>query len=142
MRNSQDVYDYVKDDLNQELRDNGYRTINYKRFKNYVYNYWKEVYTRVVYKYESVILGGYMGSLHGHKILCTRFNPFAIDVNKTDGYFYFIFWHRPKLYGKYGIIIPRPWKRKMFRNVIDNGADYPEILENQYGKVNGNEVFK
>jgi hypothetical protein len=142
LRGARDVYDYVIEDLNKELRANGYRKISYARFKNYIYHYWREVFTRVVFNYESVELGGYFGSLHGHKILCTRFNPFALDINKTDGYYYFIFWHRPKTLARYGVRIPKPWKRKMYRNVIDNGADYPEILENQYGKINGNETFK
>ena len=127
------VYDLIKDDLNAELKAKGFREMSPRRFKRIIKHYFKHIYNRVVYKYQSVELYDRFGTVLGHKILCTEFNPKNIDVNATDGYYYFIFWQRPKAYRRWKFFPAPIWKKRIFQNVRDNGGDYPEINEMTYG---------
>ena len=132
--NTDDIYEMVKDDMLVELKANGYRSVRLRQFRHIVYHYWKVVYNLVIYKYETVELGNYLGWLTGKKILCTKFNPINLDINATDGFYYFIFWDRPKKLTHVKMKVPSTWKKKLFNNVRYNGADYPEIIEGEYGK--------
>lgn len=127
-----DLYEVIKDDMNNELRDAGFCEIGLRTFKQVIKHYYKSIMNRVIYRYETVELYNSFGTMTGHKILCTRFNPFAIDINKTDGYFYFTFWLRPRKYTKWSFKMAPIWKKRIFQNVRDNGGDYPELNEMTY----------
>jgi hypothetical protein len=130
------IYDNVIDNLNEELRRNGYRIITLRKFKQIVKHYFKHMFNRCIYKYQTVELYEKMGTLTGHKILCTEFNPKGVDVNKTDGYFYYIFWLRPAKYLRWAFTLAPIWKKRQFQNVRDNQGDYPEFDCLSYGICN------
>jgi hypothetical protein len=127
------LFNEVKSDMNKELNANGYKSIGSRSFKQAVKHYFKHICNRVIYKYQTVEIYNRFGSLTGHKILCTEYNPPNIDVNKTDGYFFFLFWRRPKAYVRWAFKLAPIWKKRIFQNVRDNGGDYPEINEMTYG---------
>ncbi len=129
LRNLTDVYFLVEEEMNKELIDNGYRRITLRTFKSVIKTYWKEMCRRIVYNYESVEIYPQRGVLTGNKIYCTQFNPRAIDINKTDGYYYFINWDKPMKYRNAKLKPCSMWKKRQYRNVVDNGADYPELME-------------
>ena len=130
------LYDLIKDSLNEELKENGFRPIGLRNFKQVVKHYFKHIFNRVVYKYETVELYDRFGTVTGNKKLCTDFNPRYVDVNKTDGYVYFILWLRPKKYRKWAFFPAPIWKKRQFQNVRDNKGDYPEVNEMTYGFYN------
>lgn len=127
------LYELIKDSLNEELKANGYRKIGLRSFKQVIKHYFKHIYNRVVYNYETVEIYDRFGTLTGNKKLCTEFNPKYIDVNKTDGYFYFMLWLRPKAYRRWAFKPAPIWKKRQFQNVRDNGGDYPEVNDKTYG---------
>ena len=127
--NLEDVFEYVKDDLNKELNANGFQSIGFRTFKRVVKYYFKNLFMRVIYKFEDVELYLKMGYLSGNKILCTSFNPKNINVNLTDGYYYFIQWTAPLMYRRWSFTPSVMWKKRIFNNVRHNGKDYPEIEE-------------
>ena len=130
------LYSIVKDSMNKELKDNGYRPIGSAIFKRTIKHYFKHIFNRVVYKHETVELYNSFGTLTGNKKLCTQFNPKYVDVNKTDGYFYFILWLRPKKYRRWAFKPAPIWKKRQFQNYRDNNVDYPEVNEMTYGFYN------
>lgn len=128
----EDIFNSVKDEMNAELIANGFKPIGFTYFKRIVKRYWKTIMDRVIYKYDVVEIWKNRGTLCAHKIMCTNFNPHGIDVNKTDGYFYFIFWDRPKCNRYFKLNVAPILKKRQYQNVVLNGGDYPEIMEESY----------
>lgn len=127
--NLEDIFESVKDELNKELKENGFQPIGLRTFKRVVKYYFKNLFMRVIYKFDDVELYHKMGFISGNKILCTSFNPKNIDVNLTDGYYYFLHWNAPKTYRRWSFTPSVMWKKKIFNNVRHNGKDYPELEE-------------
>lgn len=130
--NLEDLYHRIEKDMNADLKRNGFKNCGIKIFRSVVKNYWRTIMNRVVYLFDEVELWNKFGTLGVRKILCTEFNPENIDVNKTDGYFYFIFWNRPLKYMKMTLKACGVWKKRAYQNVVFNGKDYPEIIRGQY----------
>jgi len=125
------IFDSVREDMNREIKALGHKSLLRRDFKRIVKRYFKHLFDRIVYNYESVELWRALGVIHGHKILCTRYNPYRFDVNKTDGYYYFYFWESPKRYIETRFKPNSKWKKLIFQNVL-SGGDYPEITEDMY----------
>ena len=132
------IYSSILDEVNAKAKaKNKYSScsgiyLGKKRFNKIIKTYFKILFERVIYKYQSVEFYRNFGVIQAHKILCTKFNPKFINIMKTDGYFYFLFWDKPKDFYYHKFLPCKNWKTKLFKNVIDNGADYPEIYENTY----------
>lgn len=127
------LFERVKEPLNEELKANGYQPIGLRTFKRVVKYYFKCLFYRVIYKHESVEVYDKFGNVTGNKILCTEFNPKNIDVNKTDGYYYYMMLRTPLKYRHLSFRPNSVWKKKQYQNVVLNGKDYPETNETTYG---------
>ena len=133
------IYNSIKGELIPKLRKEGYPCINYTKFSKVVRLYFEILYRKCIYEGISVPVMDYMGTMTAVKTLCTKYNPtktkwrtvngkketyiVKYDVNKKEGYFYFILWELPKKYNWYKFMTSPKWKRTLYRHVM-NGNEY------------------
>jgi hypothetical protein len=56
-----------------------------------------------------------------------------INLSKTNGYAYFVFWSAPKIYRHYKLKLSRTWTKRLLDNVF-GGMDVLDISLNKYGR--------
>ena len=74
----------------------------------------------------------HIGDMFVAKILCTEFYPKNytkghVDVDKNDGFFYFIAWDRPKRYRTHKLCVSRKWKKLINDIFVNTNQDALEI---------------
>lgn len=73
-----------------------------------------------------------LGDLYVGKILCTLFNPKSyanpdIDIDKNDGFFYFVMWERRENLRGYKIKVSQKWKTKIAKIFANTDKDTIEV---------------
>tara|TARA_R110002020_G_scaffold2532_10_gene12191 strand:+ start:2958 stop:3503 length:546 start_codon:yes stop_codon:yes gene_type:complete len=134
------IYKLIEDNVNNRFKKKGLRyKFNYRMLTKAVGNYFRDVLFRVIENNEDVKLVSKLGTFSLSKVLCTKYNPtkfftyrkdgklitkkMKFDVNKTDGYFYYIYWNRVKAYRRCKIRFSRRWKRMIYKEMVLNFGD-------------------
>ncbi len=73
-----------------------------------------------------------IGDLYVGKILCTSFNPKSyaspdMDVDRNDGFFYFIMWERREALRGYKMRVARKWKKQIAKIFANTDKDTIEV---------------
>ncbi len=148
------IYLQTKDEVNKDIlklqkgRTN-VKNIGYRLYGDIIRSYFSIVFRQLLKGYSYPLLNKF-GFLKVVKTLCTRYNPSTytfktinnkvvrekveLDINKTDGFFYFIFWDSPKKYRHYRLRVSRKWKSLLFKGVIEDDMDYPDYSILNYGR--------
>lgn len=149
------VYDECSELMDSRLNKVNYgkgrhiKHVNYKVFKTIVMAYMREMLKEVVEGYTGTLYNRF-GELYAVKSKAIRYNPYRwvfkkvdgevvrervkIDLNKTNGYVYFVFWNAPKIYRHYKLKLSRTWNKRLLDNVFNNRLDLLDITMNKYGR--------
>lgn len=142
-----------------ELLDSRLKDVNYGKGRH-IKSVSFRVFSRIVKTYmgimfEQIIAGNIrtlynkFGDLYPAKTLAIRYNPttysftkengkvvrkkVALNLSKTQGFVYFIFWNCPKKYRHYRLRMSKIWKVKLMREV-ENGLDVMDVTMFKYGR--------
>lgn len=131
----------VQDKL-KSLKQKEIRKVTSKLVRAVMREYFKSVFEDAIYLGKRVTLFRWFGYVYGAKTMCTRYNPKSfyfvtengkrirkerkIDVNKTGGFFYFMFWDSPLKWRNYRLRTVRRWSSEIFQNA-QAGFDYIDI---------------
>lgn len=130
-KGSRDTFGYLTLDHCWEYHKiNGKVKTNERIFKRIIKLYLKKVF--------DILMDGRkfefpnFGDLFMAKILCTKFNPKSykkdyIDVDKNDGFYYFVAWDRAKRYRTHKLVISRKWKKAINEIYVKTNKDTIEI---------------
>lgn len=140
------VYDVCRHKIEGRLKkiDTRQRTISYGTFRKIIHAYFEYVLSYVIETCVPFVLPNKMGRIQAVKTMCTRYNPKTsyyvtengerkkywskIDVNKTGGYMYFVFWECSQKIRMFRFSTAKKWKKMIMDNVKD-GGDYIDISE-------------
>jgi len=141
-----------------ELLDSRLNKVNYGKGKNIKHVNYK-VFKTIVMAYMRILLSSTVngkinslynrfGDIYAVKAKAIRYNPMRwvftkengkvvrkqekVDLNKTNGYVYFIFWNNPKIYRHYKLKLSRTWIKELLNNVF-RGMDVLDVSLNKYG---------
>jgi hypothetical protein len=123
--------------------------VNYKVFKTIVMAYMREMLNEVVNGNIGTLYNRF-GELYAVKSKAIRYNPYTwlfkkvdgktvrervkVDLNKTNGYVFFVFWNAPKIYRHYKLKLSRTWNKKLLDNVLIKNMEVLDITMNKYGR--------
>lgn len=148
------VYLRTREDVNEDISKlpksrTKVRNIGYRLYGDIIRLYFSIIFREILKGYTYPLLNKF-GFLKAVKTLCTRYNPSTytfktikgkvirekveLDINKTDGFFYFIFWDSPKKYRHYRFRTSPKWKSLLFKGVIEDEMDYPDYSLLRYGR--------
>jgi len=148
------IYLRTKGDVNKDISNliksrTNVKNIGYRLYGDIIRSYFSIVFREIIKGYTYPLLNKF-GFFKVVKTLCTRYNPSTfsfkkingkiirekveLNINKTDGFFYFIFWDSPKKYRHYRFRTSRKWKSLLFKGVIENEMDYPDYSLLNYGR--------
>lgn len=114
------------------------KEITWREFSKIIRLYWTYTFERVIEGRLAKLRNG-LGTLRVVKTLCTRYTPKklyktdngweyrSIDVEKYNGYFYFVHYESKK-YKRYRIF-PVYKIRKEYMNRVDSGEDFLDFTE-------------
>jgi hypothetical protein len=137
------IYHVVEKKMRSEIKERGFGDTSFQKFTKIVGMYFTKVFMRCIYENDSVPLYNGFGKIDAVKSLCTKYNPKKIkyatdedgnlftyeakyDVEKTEGYFYFLHWKLPRKYSWYKFLSAPKWKRMVYRNA-KAGNDYLDV---------------
>jgi hypothetical protein len=122
--------------------------VNYKVFKTIVMAYMREVLSSTVNGGLNTLHNRF-GDIYAVKTKAIRYNPMRwvfskengevvrkqekVNLSKTNGYAYFVFWNAPKIYRHYRLKLSRTWTKRLLDNVF-GGMDVIDISLNKYGR--------
>lgn len=125
------------------------KNIGYRLYGDIIRSYFAIIFRKLLEGYSYPLLNKF-GTLKAVKTLCTRYNPSTftflrkdnklirkkveLDINKTDGFFYFIFWDSAKKYRHYRLKVSPKWKTILFKKVKEEEMDYPDYSLLRYGR--------
>lgn len=141
-----DLYHHMMENGCQErldkLKQTKVRKVTSRLVRSIMREYFKMLFEDAIYKGKRVSLFQWFGYLYAAKTLCTRYNPKSfyfvtengkrirkerkIDVNKTGGYFYFMFWDAPLKWRNYRLKVSRRWSSEIYQNAL-SGFEYIDI---------------
>ncbi len=148
------IYLRTKEEVNKDISElpksyTNVRNIGYRLYGDIVRTYFKLIFIEILNGFSYPLLNKF-GFLRAVKTLCTRYNPSTfsfkkingktirekidLDINKTDGFFYFIFWDSPKKYRHYRFRPSKKWKSLLFKQVTEKEMDFPDYSLLRYGK--------
>jgi hypothetical protein len=124
--------------------------VNYKVFKTIVMSYMRILLTRTI-NGEITHLHNKFGDIYPVKTKAIRYNLMRwvftkengsvvrkkekVNLNKTNGYAYFVFWNSPKIYRHHRLRLSRTWYKKLLDNIFNNGMSVMDITLNKYGRT-------
>jgi hypothetical protein len=129
------------------------RTISLITYRKIIKEYFRLVFEEAITTGKRVSLFRYFGYFYCAKTLCTRYNPRSfyfvtengikkrierkIDINKTGGFFYFMFWDSPLKYRGYKLSLTIKWKKLIFNKGVSQDI-YRDITNtsNRTEKIN------
>lgn len=125
-----DLFEMQKEELEQDFAKHNKSMLSYgvkrKMFIRVIKTYFRFVINDALYKYRKVNLGYRVGTVIGVKKLAVEFN--ARHLDKTGGYFYYLYFKLNKtLSKKYKIELLRYKKQELYRHIVNDGGDFPEI---------------
>tara|TARA_R110002020_G_scaffold395856_1_gene605889 strand:- start:577 stop:1113 length:537 start_codon:yes stop_codon:yes gene_type:complete len=156
------IYLRSKEDVNIDISKlnkgrTNVKNIGYRLYGDIIRSYFSIVFRQIIKGYTYPLLNKF-GWLKVVKTLCTRYNPstysfkkvdgkiirkkIELNVNKTDGFFYFVFWDCPKKYRHYRLKVSPKWKRLLFKGVIEDEMDYPDYSLLRYGRNASNSYIQ
>lgn len=148
------VFNEVKEDIDKKLSElpkgeTKTKKITYRLFAKVVLSYLRISFNEVLNKGVGVELYNRFGELRAVKTFCNRYVPTTvkwekvngkltskrvkIDLNKTKGYMFFIFWDCPKSYRHYRFTPTSKWKRLLFKKQ-EEGMEYLDMSLLSYGR--------
>jgi hypothetical protein len=148
------VFEEARDRINERIAElpkgkTNIKSISYRTFASIIRTYLKMVFYQVIHKGWGIDLYNKFGRIRVVKTQCIRYNPVKhywvtengkkvrkeqkLDVNKTGGYFHFIFWDCPKRLRHYKFFSAKCQKRKYYELAM-NGFEYPNHSLREYGR--------
>jgi hypothetical protein len=149
------VFNEVEDEVNKEIDKipigrTRVKRITYRLFGDIIRMYFKICFREVIVRGYGFPLLNKFGELRAVKTLATRYNPTTftwvkengkairklvkLDLNKTNGYMFFVFWDCPKKYRHFKLKLSPKWKSLLFKQYQD-GMEFPDISVLAYGRT-------